>query len=343
MWRRLLALGLGLGVVGGLFGAAEVRQRGREGGRMAVVTDPPGMKYAFGAEHHEPRGWQEGMAPKPKRAGIWRVLCVGDSVTYGVHVAPNEAWPAQLQRLIPDAEVHNLGVTGYDAEQVAALVSSRLLAWKPDLVVWLSYVNDLSPTQMLYGTDTGDAIFVGTTVPDGAQIVPDPLARWLLARSALFRNIQGVVYNRYLAAHPQQEPEQGWYQQQVAALVAWSATNHVPLVVGAAPPHVMATPDACSKLMSDPTFCPSNAERYRVILDTLRSNGLDPMDGAAAWAQTGAPHFFPPSVNDPDHPNAAGHAALARAFAPYVRAALDAQKPEPSEIKYRRKPPNRME
>jgi lysophospholipase L1-like esterase len=71
-----------------------------------------------------------------------RVLCVGDSVTYGITLAESEAWPARLQEhlraALPGAriEVYNGGVPGYSAQNCKRLLQTRLMALSPDVVLW---------------------------------------------------------------------------------------------------------------------------------------------------------------------------------------------------------------
>ncbi|MDP6931784.1 MAG: SGNH/GDSL hydrolase family protein, partial [Myxococcota bacterium] len=149
--RRALALALGLGVGSALVGLAEVWQRSREAGPVQLVHDPPGLKYALAEwEPDRSRGWHEGRDTPARTPGTTRIVAVGDSITYGVHVSPRETWPARLADLLEPLaeqrssrlEVSNFGVNGYDVEQVASLVTHRLTPWKPDLVIWAAYVND---------------------------------------------------------------------------------------------------------------------------------------------------------------------------------------------------------
>jgi len=87
------------------------------------------------------------------RSGTWRpgatrrVLCVGDSHTYGALVRPQEAFPAQLQRLLEQREpgvwsVVNLGVPGLSSTQVRNRLPLWLSRYQPDVVVAWSGVND---------------------------------------------------------------------------------------------------------------------------------------------------------------------------------------------------------
>jgi lysophospholipase L1-like esterase len=87
------------------------------------------------------------------RSGTWRagatrrVLCVGDSHTYGALVRRDESFPAQLGRLLEQREpgvwsVVNLGVPGMSATQVRNRLPLWLSRYQPDVVVAWSGVND---------------------------------------------------------------------------------------------------------------------------------------------------------------------------------------------------------
>lgn len=89
--------------------------------------------------------------PLEKKAGTFRIVCLGDSVTFGWSGADEETYPAQLESILqknhPDraVEVINLGVTGYTSFQGKEL----FLAWaeklKPDLVIFGFGQNDRLP------------------------------------------------------------------------------------------------------------------------------------------------------------------------------------------------------
>ena len=87
------------------------------------------------------------------RSGAWRpgasrrVLCVGDSHTYGALVRREDAFPAQLQRLLEQREpgvwsVVNLGVPGLSSTQVRNRLPVWLARYQPDVLVAWSGVND---------------------------------------------------------------------------------------------------------------------------------------------------------------------------------------------------------
>jgi lysophospholipase L1-like esterase len=86
----------------------------------------------------------------PKPPGVRRTLLLGDSYTLGWAVDGNETLAAQLRAVVRRRgakrdEVVNLGVSGYNTVQEAALLDEEMARLEPDLVV-LSYVmNDAEP------------------------------------------------------------------------------------------------------------------------------------------------------------------------------------------------------
>jgi lysophospholipase L1-like esterase len=79
-----------------------------------------------------------------KPAGRRRILCLGDSVTFGYGVSDEDTYAAQLGKLLADRgyEVVNGGVTGYTSHQVLARLEKLLPVVDPDLVTVLIGWND---------------------------------------------------------------------------------------------------------------------------------------------------------------------------------------------------------
>lgn len=83
-----------------------------------------------------------------KPPGVLRVVCIGDSITFGNGVQDDETWPARLQEelrigLEPDVvEVLNCGVEGYSTAEEVAFLEAKLFAFEPDVVVLGYFVND---------------------------------------------------------------------------------------------------------------------------------------------------------------------------------------------------------
>jgi acyl-CoA thioesterase-1 len=76
-------------------------------------------------------------APVP--AGTIRILCAGVSHTFGVGVEPNEAYPAQLERVLAGrgaaARVVNVGVPGQNSAQLRTTLPVKLAEYPSDIVV----------------------------------------------------------------------------------------------------------------------------------------------------------------------------------------------------------------
>ncbi|MEM7306248.1 MAG: SGNH/GDSL hydrolase family protein [Planctomycetota bacterium] len=82
-------------------------------------------------------------------AAAFRIVCVGDSNTYGLWEDAAEAYPARLGELLASRgadgpyRVLNLGVPGLSSSMVAARFGETLEQHRPDLVLALVGVNDL--------------------------------------------------------------------------------------------------------------------------------------------------------------------------------------------------------
>ncbi|HUE38480.1 MAG TPA: GDSL-type esterase/lipase family protein [Candidatus Binatia bacterium] len=94
------------------------------------------------------RGFRDGEFAEHKAPGTFRILCLGDSWTFGANVAQDDSYPRQLERLLarryPAArfEVLNLGVLGYSSFQGKQLMALRAVDWDPDAVVVGFGMND---------------------------------------------------------------------------------------------------------------------------------------------------------------------------------------------------------
>jgi hypothetical protein len=79
------------------------------------------------------RGNREFAYGKP--AGVTRIVVLGDSFTFGEEVGDDETFSHQLQSLIPDSEVLNLGIHGYGHDQMLLYLKEEGIRYHPDLVI----------------------------------------------------------------------------------------------------------------------------------------------------------------------------------------------------------------
>ncbi len=64
------------------------------------------------------RGMRSGEVADGKTPGRIRVVCLGDSFTFGHGVGDDQAWPAVVARLEPRLEMVNMGQEGYGVDQM---------------------------------------------------------------------------------------------------------------------------------------------------------------------------------------------------------------------------------
>jgi lysophospholipase L1-like esterase len=94
------------------------------------------------------QGFRGPVVPQPKPTGTFRIVCLGDSQTFGNGVGEGESWPAVMDATLHERDkdaridVMNCGVGGYDTEQEIAYLEHRLLVYDPDLVIVGFFMND---------------------------------------------------------------------------------------------------------------------------------------------------------------------------------------------------------
>lgn len=93
-----------------------------------------------------------GASIEPKRDDVARVVCLGDSVTFGFKVKERESYPALLQERLSAGhrvEVLNVGVPGYSSLQGRRQFARDIVALGPDLVIVSLGNNDLLDGSLL--------------------------------------------------------------------------------------------------------------------------------------------------------------------------------------------------
>lgn len=115
------------------------------------------------------RGFRTPDFDPTKKAGVFRILCMGDSSTFGFQVKASEAYPqvlaAMLERNYPGRfEVINLGAPGYTTRQGIELLRREAIDYQPDLVTFAYGTND----RFFSGPMTDDELIRFNQSPTGA-------------------------------------------------------------------------------------------------------------------------------------------------------------------------------
>lgn len=166
-WLAQLALAI-LGVTLGLV-ALEVglrvwfMQRGTERERILYVYDRetisgkttqliglPYLNYGLNPvwEDINARGIRGPLVAVLKPEGVYRIVTLGGSTTFGHALAVEETWPAQLQLILRDdygysqVEVVNLAAPGYYSLDSVVNLATHGLAHEPDMVIVYHGIND---------------------------------------------------------------------------------------------------------------------------------------------------------------------------------------------------------
>lgn len=132
-----------------------------------------GIEYRINSEGFRDREFSRAKAP-----GAFRIVALGDSLTFGYGVALEDTWPKRVEahlgaaRTVPPIEVLDLGVSGYNPYVEAALFTDVGIALGPDLVVLQFCINDLNDPTLHFDASTIEQL---PLLPDEA--FPDPGAR----------------------------------------------------------------------------------------------------------------------------------------------------------------------
>jgi hypothetical protein len=138
-----------------------------------------------------------------KPANVRRILCLGDSFTFGEGVRESDAWPRQLETLLgANTQVINAGIQGYDLDSEGLLLLLHGRPLKPDVVIIGFFMNDAMP--------------FGETAAHHVAVTETPAAlSWLGRRSALWgfferRHLAALETDRYLESLRASFKSEGW-------------------------------------------------------------------------------------------------------------------------------------
>jgi lysophospholipase L1-like esterase len=268
-------------------------------------------REGYGTVTINSRGLREREIPLGKPAGTFRILCLGDSVTFGHWVEAEEAYPRRLEerlqaRSTKRIQVINAGVPGYSPFQELTWLEEEGWAYEPDLVLLGFVLNDVVERYVTLAEYGGSNTILGvdTTVRLG------PVTR-LVRRTAFHRFVTSLmltgarrreIYSVRQLFDEDLSPEiQGAWEQtrdELDALAAATGDRGVSLVVLVFPfrfqiaQHMAPVPQ-------------------RRVEAWGREAGVPVLDLTGVFARLGPQNGF----LDHDHPTPAGHQAVAGAVA----------------------------
>ncbi len=146
-------------------------------------------------EYRDARGFDsEGVRtglPRSKDPAL-RVVILGDSVTYGVHLEVEQSFPSLLGRLLEQRcgaiDLVNLAVPGYSSLQERLSLERKGLAARPDIVLVGVFSNDMARYTVIGNTAFDIRLKERDDVPAFSLLpLPDAVNRFLVAQSAFYQ------------------------------------------------------------------------------------------------------------------------------------------------------------
>lgn len=245
---------------------------------VPVATDEQGRRF-------DPEA-----PPIPSEAR--RLLILGDSITMGWGVAYPETFAGRLQTKLnepgpPWYEIWNAGVGNYGTVQEVAAFHHRWLPQEPDAVLLAYFINDAEPVPV---ERTG-------LLRQRSHLFILLAARW----DRLVRRIggHGGDYREYYRGlYRPEQPAWQAVREALAHLAATCQARDLPLLVAVIPE------------LHQPAEQYPFQEVHRAVLDQARSLGVPAVDLLPATAGADVRSLW--VAPDDAHPNAEGHARLAR-------------------------------
>lgn len=324
-WRgRLLALSVGLLLLLALLalGNCAARAKGYGSGLvMDNVSVPPGVAWRWLPDQRidSPHGFAVSIngcglrdtraVAVPKPPGTFRVLCLGDSFTYGIEMPEERVYTHLLEQALRERspgraiEVWNAGVNGYNSCQEAAWLESYGWPLEPDLVTVGFVMNDVLPLV----ADASSQNF-----PGRSWMLRFPLYHWLRTQLVQRWRLAGddaeAQALRQLVARHQGQLETSPSENEVTRRYWDEAQACLAAVANGC--HERGLPAA---LLVFPTLRqmqrPSPTPEPQVVLTTLaRREGFVLVDLLPRYAEAGVAALLP---SDKAHPSALGHAIAA--------------------------------
>jgi hypothetical protein len=153
-----------------------------EGGYAPVRTDWPERRPINSL------GYRDEEHTRTRPPGVRRVVCLGDSFTWGVNVLYDDTWPRRLERGLArergeDWEAIILAEPGLNAVQLTSLLDVRGFAFEPDVVVVAWVLNDAEDLDSAEARRAEDWVEESRREPSALESVLDHSALLRLVRT----------------------------------------------------------------------------------------------------------------------------------------------------------------
>ena len=118
--------------------------------RAVSISGASRAYYWHNILHVHDRNYMRRTSPfPPKSKRQFRIMVVGDSLTYGYGVREEETYPMQIETALKknfNIEVLNLGVSGYQSEDLLKIITEYTPLLQPNLIIYGVCLNDFLPS-----------------------------------------------------------------------------------------------------------------------------------------------------------------------------------------------------
>src|SRR5262245_2935543 len=147
----------------------------------------------------------------PKPAGVFRIVCLGDSMVMGTAGREEDRWGDQIQEILraldvridrKPVEVYSLGIGSWSALNASSYLAHRISSYDPDLVLVMMVDNDLNDVGAVLGIGQVTYRFTSEHRDDGSAVFVDhwPLEFGIGERNLLSSGLGSESVARWRAA-----------------------------------------------------------------------------------------------------------------------------------------------
>jgi len=263
------------------------------------ITLPHARIRSYGTEIRTNALGFRGPQVAPKQPGEYRVVVLGDSMTFGPGMADGRLYTAQLEQRVPGARIINLAVEGYNVLHYQAVLEEVGLALQPDLIVVALFpVND-------FEMDNYDN---HVRIASGAALAGEPWYYSLYVYRAYLQRVEHAarrVMHRLAPAAAASERDVGW-ERNIGALkniVELAGKQRIPVLVSLLP-HTKGFETQRAMFARVERWCSAEGVRCLDLLAIFRARRV--IDGELVLNRIDA------------HGNAEYHRLVAELLAPHL-------------------------
>ncbi len=176
----------------------------------------------------------EWMLEKPD--GMYRIIALGDSMTYGFDVGTDDTWPSQLERKLNSSghnvDVMNMGGWTFDVGTVEELVifKNMGLDYEPDMLILQYYNNDWRSLDV-----KDNAQEKWHRYNQGEYELPEDISKIINETNASEKAISGLIYDMELDAYwmsVEMEDEWNvWVKPPLLEMIELADENDIEMIV----------------------------------------------------------------------------------------------------------------